>query len=150
MPFKKLELAAEMVRAWKSCLVPLQPDFFTPARMTDWKTHLRLRKQLKDNRCEDKQTSPPKLDKKILFVEWIHRLKLWSMNNVSLKDCGLYWYICDEAVPIDVANGKPVPNLVPDRCHLEGCISVDDMLMKYSSHDNPVFTKDKNLLKNFF
>ena len=32
-PFKKLELASEMIRAWKLCKIPLQVDFFTPERM---------------------------------------------------------------------------------------------------------------------
>ena len=37
--FKKLELAAAMIRAWQSCEVPLEVEFFSPKRMEIWKTY---------------------------------------------------------------------------------------------------------------
>lgn len=72
-PFKKLELALEMIQTWKSCKIPLQINFFTPVRMDVWKKHSWLRKQLKDKCREVKEIPIPRMDKKMPLVEWLHR-----------------------------------------------------------------------------
>ena len=146
IPFNKLELASEMIRTWKLCKIPLQIDFFTPARMEVWKKHSRLRLRVKDKRREVKEESLPRMDKKLSLVEWIHRFEHYTRTVVGLNDCGLYWVIWDKVVPIDPANGKPVPALVRDKCHVKGCTSIGEMKMKYSDHDNPVYTEDNATL----
>lgn len=143
IPFKKLQMAVEMVQVWNACKVPLQPSFFSPPQIADWIVHLWVREQLKEACQENKQTAPPMLEKKNPFAEWINKLELWSMNSVSLQDCGLHWCFLEDPIPIDVPNGKLVPDLVNDRCHLQGCISVDvdDILMRYACHNDPVFAE---------
>lgn len=104
--FKKLELASEMIQVWKSCKIPLEITFFSPARMEVWKKHLLLRKRLKDQRSVEKSSPVPRIDKKMTFVKWIHRFEHWTMGFIGLNDCGLYWVIRDEAFPIDLTNSS--------------------------------------------
>ena len=126
--FNKLEMASEMIRVWTSCDIPLELSFFSPARMNVWKKYSGLNEQKKAKRGDEKPSVLPRMDKKVPFVEFIHKFELWTKTNEGLNDCGLHWVIREEAVPIDLANNNFVPNMTKDKCYLEGCTSISDMM----------------------
>ena len=144
--FNKLEMASEMIRVLTSCDIPLELSFFSPKRMNVWKRYSDLIEQKKAKSGVEKPSVLPKLDRKVGFVEFIHKFELWTKTNQGLNDCGLHWVIREEAVPIDPANNKPVPTMTTDKCHLEGCTSISDMIMKYWSHDDPLYDEDNGTL----